>query len=113
MCQKGEANFHYVTMFSLSRSVLLVCMRTRDVVGDANALKERIQTLILTTLICLHGNNFAIKQSFNMGLKKVKLLKYIRFIFEQIYPTKFAEIIDKTDIVFLPAYRDGSRTPNI
>ena len=75
---------------------------------------ETFRELDLHGLEDLRGRDLtAIEKAFNMSLKGVKFLKHIRFIFEQIDPTKLAEIINKTDIVLLPAYRDGSRTPNI
>ena len=82
-------------------------------VCDADAFKEGVQPLVLPTPIGLHGNDLAIKETFNMSLKRTKFLKDIRFIFEQIYPAKLAKIIDKTVIVFLSSYRNGSGTPNI
>ena len=77
-------------------------------VCDANAFKKGVQPLVFPIPINLHGNNLAIKETFNMSLKEIKFLKDIGFIFEQIYPAKLAKIINKTDIVFLPSYRNGS-----
>jgi hypothetical protein len=34
-------------------------------VGDPNFKKKRMKFFILTTLICLHGEYFSIKESFN------------------------------------------------
>ena len=100
-------------MFALYGAMLLMSMWARNVMRDANAFKKRVQPLVLPTPIGLHGNDLTIKQTFNMSLEKTKFFEDIRFIFEQIYPTKLAKIINKTDIVFLSSYRDGSRTPNI
>ena len=113
MSEQRKANFYDVSMFPLGGAVLLMSMRARNMVCDANAFKKGVQPLVLPTPIGLHGNDLTIKQTFNMSLEKTKFFKDIRFIFEQIYPTKLAEIINKTDIVFLPSYRDGSRTPNV
>jgi hypothetical protein len=54
-------------------------------------------------LIGLNGTNFAIKETFNKSLELLELLENFGFVFEEIYPYKFAEIIDKTHIIFKPA----------
>ena len=100
-------------MFPLCGAVLLMRMRARNVVCDANVFKKGVQPLIFPTPIGLHGNYLTIKETFNMSLEKTKFLEDIRFIFEQIYPAKLAKIINKADIIFLSSYKDGSRTPNV
>ena len=79
MSKKGETNLHYVPMFLFSESVLLMSMGERNIMCDAYALKNRMEFLVFTTPIRLHGKNFAIKEAFNMLLKKVELLKHIKF----------------------------------
>jgi hypothetical protein len=65
--------------------------------SDSKAIKEATQFLVFTPLppICLHGQDFAIKQVFYMSLKATKFIKDFRFVLKQIYPCKFAKIIDK------------------
>jgi hypothetical protein len=58
-----------MTMFTLSRTILLVSMRARDMMCDANFLKETMEFFIFTTPISLHSNNFGIKFAFNKLLK--------------------------------------------
>jgi hypothetical protein len=111
--KKRETNLDNMSMFTLSGAILLMCMRTRNKVSDANALEKRIEFLILTTPIGLHGNNFLIKETFNKMLKIMKLLKNIRFIFQQIDSCELTEIINKTDIVFISPNRIRGWTPNI
>jgi hypothetical protein len=102
-----------MAMFSLGGAILLVCMRTRHMVCDANTLKEGVQFLILTTPIGLHGDDLFVKKAFNMVLEVMETLKNIRLLFEEINPCKFAEIIDKTHIIFVLIDRIGRRAPHI
>jgi hypothetical protein len=48
-----------------------------------------------------------------MVLEVMKTLKNIRLLFEEINPCKFAEIIDKTHIIFVLIDRIGRRAPHI
>jgi hypothetical protein len=79
ICKERQANFNNMSMFTFSRSVLLMSMRTRHKVRYANFLKERIEFLILSSPVRLHSNNFLIKKTLNMMLKIMKFLKDIRF----------------------------------
>jgi hypothetical protein len=103
--KERETNLNNVSMFTLSRSILLMCMRARDKMSNANALEKGIEFLILTPPICLHCNNFLVKETLNKMLKIMKFLKDIRFIFQQIDPCKLAKIINKTNIVFISSNR--------
>jgi hypothetical protein len=67
-------------MFALRRAILLVSMRTGNLMSYANALKKGIQGLILSPPISLYGANLAIKLSFNKILKILKTLKNFRFV---------------------------------
>jgi hypothetical protein len=78
-------------------------MGTRYMVGYSYLGEEGIEFLILTTPIGLNGKNFAIKERFNKSLELLELLENFRFVFEEIYPCKFAEIIDKAHIIFISA----------
>jgi hypothetical protein len=102
-----------MAMLSLSRAILLMGIWTRNRVRDPNLLEEGIEFLILTTPIRLYNKNFLVKETFNESLKFTELLKNLRFLFKQIYPNKLAEIINKTDIVFVTSNRFTRRIPHI
>jgi hypothetical protein len=89
-----------MSVFTLSRAILLMRMRTRYKMGDTNFLEEGIEFLILASPVSLHSKNFLIKETLNMMLKIMKFLKHIRFLFQEIYPSELAVIINKTHIVF-------------
>ncbi len=72
-----------------------------------------MEFLIFSTPIGLHSNYFITKEPLNKSLKLMELLKNIRFVFKGIYPSKFAEIINKTNIEFISSNRTRSWTPNI
>jgi hypothetical protein len=75
--------------------------------------EKGIELFILTTPIRLDNNDLPIKKSLDLILKITKLLKNFRFIFPKIVPSVFAEIINKTHIVFLFPNRVNSWSPNI
>jgi hypothetical protein len=62
---------------NFSRSILLMCMRARNMVGDAYTLEERGKLLILTPPVGLNRKIFSIKLSLNKSLKIMKFLKHI------------------------------------
>ena len=99
MCKEGKANLNNMAMLTLSRTILLVCMRARNMMGDTNFLKETIKFFILTTPISLHSDNFPIKLTLNKGLKVEKNLINIRTVLKQINPCKFTEIINEAYII--------------
>jgi hypothetical protein len=98
--QEEQANLNNMAMLSLSRAVLLMRMRTRNEMGDAYTLKERVKFFILTSPISLHSKNFLIKESFYMLLEITEFLKDIRFRFQEIDPSELAIIINKAHIIF-------------
>jgi hypothetical protein len=55
--------------------------------------------------ISLNRNNFLIKESLHEVLKVSEFFKDLRLIFQQIYPSKFTKIINKTHIVLIPSSR--------
>jgi len=69
------------------------------------ALEERVQSLILSPPICLDSYNFAIELSFNKILKIVKALKTFIFMAQKVNPSKFAVVIDETDIIIVTPNR--------
>jgi len=52
-------------VFSFSRSILLMSMWARNMMGNSNALEKRIQGLILSSPIGLDSENFLIELVFN------------------------------------------------
>lgn len=57
--QKRESQFCYLTVFSLRQTVLLRCVRARDVLLDSLKLKvvQELGTYKLTASIALKGTN--------------------------------------------------------
>jgi hypothetical protein len=113
MCKKCETSFNNMSMFSFSNTVLLMCMRTRNTVTNANVLKERIKFNVFSTPVCLNMNNFMIKKALNMLLKLQKDMKHIGLTFEQIKPSEATETINKTDIILVSTHRSLGRVPYI
>ena len=81
--------------------------------SDSQLIKEGIQSLILTSPIGLHVNNFSGVFSLNTTLKILEDMKDFRLVFEEIDPRISTIIIDKGNVIRVIANRYGSRTPNI
>jgi hypothetical protein len=81
--------------------------------GNTNVSKEGIQFLVFTSPIGLHDYYFPIQQTFNMLLKKIKLLKDLRFMLQQINPCKLRIVKNEAYIIIFPSHRTWSRTPHI
>jgi hypothetical protein len=79
-------------------------MGTRHEMRDANLGEERVEFFILSSLICLHSNDFPIKESFHKALKLMEFLKNFGFKFKEINPCEFAKIINEAHIIFIPSY---------
>jgi hypothetical protein len=89
-----------MTILTLGRPILLVCMWTRNVVSDAHALKERRELLVLPhPPIGLNSKYFTAKAAFNQLLKIMKLAKDFRFILKKINPYTLDIIINERDII--------------
>jgi hypothetical protein len=69
MGKKTKPHLHNVAMLVFGCTIFLVSMGARDLLRDANVVKERIKLLILSTVIGLDGNDLAIKLSFDQMLK--------------------------------------------
>jgi hypothetical protein len=100
MSKKCEASLDNVAMFALDSTILLVSVRARYPMCNANALKQGVQLAILTTPVRLYTNNLFVKLSLNQGLKLMKNGEHISFAFDRIKPYKLTEIINKTNIIF-------------
>jgi hypothetical protein len=73
-----------MSMLVLCRAILLVGVWTRNMVCDAYTLEEESEFFILTTPICMNGQNLPTKKPLNELLKVFELLKHIRFVLEEI-----------------------------
>jgi hypothetical protein len=78
--KESETSFNKMTVFAFSNTVLLRGMRTRHPMRDANTLKIAMEAVIFTTPIELDSFDFAIKETFNMGLG-IKNLLNVRLMF--------------------------------
>jgi hypothetical protein len=92
-------------MFVFSSSILLMCMRAGNMMSDSYLCEKRIEFLILTTPVSLHGDDLAIKETLNKSLKLLEFLEDLRLVLKEINPVKLAKIINKTDIIFKTANR--------
>ena len=79
----------------------------------ACALKISVKTVILPTPIGLNRLDFGVQKVLNMGLKCIKDVFDIRFVFEEIDPAKTRVVIHKANIILVPLRRGCSRTPNV
>jgi hypothetical protein len=100
-------------MFVFSSSILLMCMRAGNMMSDSYLCEKRIEFLILTTPVSLHGDDLAIKETLNKSLKLLEFLEDLRLVLKEINPVKLAKIINKTDIIFKTVNRFRCRTSYI
>jgi hypothetical protein len=84
MSKKGQARLNNVAMFALGCTILLVCVRARYPMRDANVAKETIKFDILASPVRLHMNNFLIKKTLNMVLELQENIKDITLAFKKI-----------------------------
>jgi hypothetical protein len=95
MSKQGEAHFDYVAMLALCLAILHMRVWARDVMRNAYTLKEGCKFLILPSPVGLNNKNFLVEETFHELLKLMKFIKHIRFIFQEINPSKFAKVINK------------------
>jgi hypothetical protein len=76
-------------------------------------MKERMKFFILSTLVRLDMNNFAIKKPFYMFLELKKNIINIRLVFDQIEPSETTISINKAHIKMVSTDRNLGRAPNI
>jgi hypothetical protein len=103
MSKKRESNFDNMAMFSFGPPILMMNMRTRNMMSNVKLSKERIKLFILPTTICLHDKKIPIKETFNKSLKFLKLLKNLGFKLEKIDPSKLTIVINKTHVILVSA----------
>jgi hypothetical protein len=93
LCKESKSSLNKVTMFAFYGTILLVGMRARDTMSDANAREISMQFLVLATPICLNSQNFGSKRFLNTTLKLIKNLFYIGLVFQQVNPSELTIII--------------------
>jgi hypothetical protein len=62
-------------------------------------LKEGIQLLVFTTPVSLHGDDFRIKKGTQQYFETHESVEKLRFVTQEINPSKFTVIIDETHII--------------
>jgi hypothetical protein len=72
--------------------------------------KKVLSLLYSPPPISLHGYDLSVKETFDMSLEIMKLLKDFRFMFKQVNSSKLAKIIKKTNIITMISNRRGGRT---
>jgi hypothetical protein len=92
-------------VFVFYNTILLMSIRARDKVGDANVMKKGIKTLIFASPASLHSNNLTMEHTLNKALKFFKELKNLRFATKEINPSEFTTIVNEASIIFLIAKR--------
>ena len=102
-----------MAVLALSEAILLMSIWTGNLMNNTNTLKESIKFFILPSPIYLHKKDFLIKKAFYHVLKFMETLKHFRFMFQQIYPSKFTKIINEANIKIILANRGGSGSPYI
>jgi hypothetical protein len=100
-------------MLTFSSTILLMCVRARNKVRDANITEKGIKLFIFTTSITLHGKDFSIKYPLNKSLKLSKVFEHLRFILKQIDPRKLTIVINETNIIFHPTKGINGKSPHI
>jgi hypothetical protein len=72
-----------------------------------------MQFFILIVAVGLDGKDFFVKQPFNKTLEFFKLLEDFIFVLKKVDPCELAEIIIKTNIIFIPSNKITSQPPYI
>jgi hypothetical protein len=63
--------------------------------NNTYTLKEGCKFLVLPSSVGLNSKNFLIEETFHELLKLMKFMKHIRFIFQEINPSKFVKVINE------------------
>jgi hypothetical protein len=70
-----------VSVFALDGPIFLMGTGVGDMVRNINALKECIQSLVLTTPIGLNNKDPLVEEALNKVLEITKFLKHLRLVF--------------------------------
>jgi hypothetical protein len=88
-----------MAMFSFSRAILLMSMWPGYMVCDANLCKECVEFLILATPICLYGDYFPVKHSFDKLLEVMEFLEDFGPKFQSVNPGKLTIVVNEANII--------------
>jgi hypothetical protein len=91
-------------MFPFHTPLLLMSVRARNTMDNANGLKILVEVAIFTPPISLNRFYFGIKKAFSHGLKFDKYWHNIRFGLNRVDPSKPTESIHKRDIKTISIY---------
>jgi hypothetical protein len=105
LSQESKTFLYYMSVLCLSNSILLLSVRARDSMGNAIFLKILMQLVVFSPTIRLEGFNFCVKKQLNMFLKLKKDRLNIRFIFNEVNPSKATIIVKEAHIVLITVYR--------
>jgi hypothetical protein len=94
MSENRKTHLHNVAMFPLGITILLMSMRTRHLLSNANVVKEGIKFFILSAPIRLNRKNLVIKLALNKALKLKEVFENLIFRAKQIKPGKL--LVDMT-----------------
>jgi hypothetical protein len=67
----------------------------------ACASEISMESVIFTTPVGLHSNNFSVKDTLNMSLEKIKYFLNIRFVLNKINPTMVDVVIHKNNLILV------------
>jgi succinyl-CoA synthetase beta subunit len=70
-----------VSVFALDGPILLMGTGAGDMMRNINALKECIQSLVLSTPIGLNNKDPLVEEALNKVLEITKFLKHLRLVF--------------------------------
>jgi hypothetical protein len=80
MGKQDKSHLNNVTMLAIGSTILLMSVRARDMMRDANGSKEGVEFLIFASPIGLNGYDLAIKYLFNKLLKLKKIFGHLRLM---------------------------------
>jgi hypothetical protein len=80
MSKESETHLNNVSIFPLSNTILLLSVRTKNLMRDPNCPGKGIKFLIFPTPIRFNGNDLSIKHMFNKLLKFKKVFEDLIFL---------------------------------
>ena len=113
MGKQSKTSLNYMTMLTLSYTILLMCMRTRHTMCNSKLIKECIEVVILTPPIGLHMNDFMTEQTLNMRLEFQENIKHIRLAFKKIKRSEPSVSTNETGIIIMTTNRGLGMAPYI
>jgi hypothetical protein len=80
--QQGRDHLHNEAMFMLNDTILLMCMRARDLMRDANISKNELSFSYSPPPVRLDSNDLMINHAPNELLKLKEIFRNLRFMIE-------------------------------